>query len=104
LSGQLVSEASREPIAGHTVVLRKLYHPWWCIFCLGGYRDYATTTTDESGHFEFVDAKSGWYEVATRCPPNGTFEFAARVNAGELVSGSYQVVVEHGIEHCTFNR
>lgn len=102
--GRVISEGSGEAIAGQEVILRRLHHPWWCLFCLGGYRDIASTVTDESGRFEFSDTKKGSYEVATRCPPDSTFEFAARVSVGELKVGSHQVTVDHAIDHCKFNR
>jgi hypothetical protein len=104
LSGRVLSEGSGEAIAGKEVLLRRLHHPWWCIFCLGGYRDIASTVTDQSGRFQFSDSKKGSYEVATRCPPTSTFEFAARVSVGELKVGSYKVDIEHGINHCKFKR
>ena len=106
LSGWLLAEGSHDangahtPIVGQEVLLRRLWHPWWCVFCLGGYVDYASATTGERGQFNFSGKRRGWYEMVVRCPTDSVLGFAARAKLDELRRGEYHAYLEYSTRHC----
>jgi len=106
LSGWLLAAGSHaeggthRPIAGQEILLRRLSHPFWCVFCLGGYVDYATTTTSEKGEFKFAGTRRAWYELAIRCPPGSQLEFGLRDSVDRLERGEYHTYIEYSSKPC----
>jgi hypothetical protein len=105
LSGWLLAEgshapgATHTPIAGQEVVLRRFSRPIWCVLCIGGYVDSATSTTDDKGRFQFSGRKSGWYQVVVRCPRENPLAFAAERDLG-IRRGEYTTYLEYSTAFC----
>jgi hypothetical protein len=106
LSGWVLAEGAHDPdgihrpIVGQEVVLRRLWRPIWCVFCLGGYVEHATTTTGEKGDFRFTDRKRGSYEVAVRCSPGSRQPFLIRDTVGRMERGEYHALIEYSTKNC----
>jgi hypothetical protein len=84
ISGVVLGDVDGLPVSGLEIQLTKFRGPpFWCFWCMGGWRQFKATRTDANGHFSFSNVTRGDFSLQADCA-NGAPALYQRI--GELTA------------------